>query len=80
MSNGVEAHNQLRVVVERLDAEDRTGAELCVFDARPGPQGSDDRLILVLVCVSRLFFLDPAAAAVRIGAELVVREVPLVRR
>src|SRR5687768_2493913 len=74
-----EPHHQLGVVLERLDAEHRPLSKFRVAHADTGPEAVGQRLILVLVGVSRLFLAyAPPSPAVRVRAEL--RERRLVRR
>src|SRR5262245_32819013 len=79
-----ESHHQLRVVVECLDAEHGSDAELWMSDFHAEPErDSARRLILVLIRVGRGRFTHPipaAAAAVGVRAEFVVCEIPLVGR
>src|SRR5262245_10568352 len=77
-SHRIEPHDQLRVVVQRLDGDHAAHAKLRVTDAHPRPERHPGRLILVLVGISRRLFARAApATSIRIGAEFVVREVSL---
>src|SRR5688572_16555979 len=74
-----ESHYELGVVVERLDAEYRTLAELRMTHAHAGAEARRHGLVLVLVGVGGLLLADaPPSPAVRIGPEL--RERRLVGR
>src|SRR5438067_5355279 len=66
----VEPDDQLRIVVERLDADDAADAELRVLDAHAWAEVHAGRLILFLVGIDRLCLAGAPAAAVRVGAEL----------
>src|SRR6185295_7623537 len=80
LADGRETHHQFRVVVEPLDAQYGADAELRMAHPHPEPERDAGRLILVFVGVGGLRFLDAPAAAVRVGPELVMREVALVAR
>src|SRR5262245_62935896 len=77
--DGREPDHELRVAVERLDAEDVADAELRMPDAHAGAQRHPGGLIFVLVRVGRRFFADavrsaPATAAVaKVSAPCAVR-------
>ena len=76
LADVAEPHDQLRVVVERLDADHRADAELRMPHLHARAQRHAGRLILVLVRVGRRLLARraaAAAAAVRVRPELVVR-------
>ena len=76
----LEPYDELRVIVERIDADHGADAKLRMADAQAWTEGETGRLIFILVGIRRLGFFDTSAAAVRIGPKIVVGKVPLIRR
>src|ERR1043166_3070247 len=78
LTHRAEPHHELRIVLESLDAEHGPDAELRVSNLPAEAQGPPPRPVPLFVRVCGRGLFAPPAAAVRVGSELVVREVSLV--